>query len=192
MRFYHNYYFNSENFLWLPSLLLPSLSLFPYLHPDFTDLISFGDSFDGDILYREVTKNPCFFVDEMSVSMRIALIVGFPIDAWESPEESLLCHRFDIAVDGCLPDLLTLSTHLFIDIVRREVTTFASCTDDFSILVGSQEMGDRGEFLILFLWYKAKSFNLINFLLYDFWSLCITIMRIVREKSIFIMRIILI
>lgn len=92
-----------------------------------------------NILDREITENPCCLIDEVSVSRRVALVVGLPVDSWKSPEHTLFCHGFDIAVYRRAPDIWTFSFHFFIDILSGEMPALTSRTDDVSILVFAHE-----------------------------------------------------
>lgn len=102
-----------------------------------SDIISFWDAMDGDILDREVTEYPGFLIDEMRVGSTVTLIVGLSVDPWETAEHPFFCHRFDISIDGSSSDLRLSRTDFFVDVIRREVTTLTGCTDDVTVLVFS-------------------------------------------------------
>jgi hypothetical protein len=114
---------------------MTTLFLAFYLDTDLTDLISGRDIFHTDILDRKITEYSRLFIDEMSMGVRIALIVSFTIDPGKSPEHPLFCHSFDIAVDGRATDLRTSFLHFFIDILGGEMSTFTGIADDVTILV---------------------------------------------------------
>ena len=108
-----------------------------YLDADFTDFVSFWYTFDGDIIHRKVTEYTSFLIDKMCMSCIIALVVGLAIDTRKTPEESLFCHAFDIAVDGCTTNFWFLSAYFLEYIVSRHMTTGTRITDDVSVLVGA-------------------------------------------------------
>lgn len=106
-----------------------------YLDTDFRDFVSRWNILDREILHRKVTEYSCFLIDEVCMRRVIALIVGFPVDSWETSEHTFFCHGFNIAIDGGSSDLGLLNSHLLVDIIRREVATLTGITDDFSVLV---------------------------------------------------------
>ncbi len=108
-----------------------------YLDTDFTDFVSFGDTFYGDIFHRKITEYTCFLIDEVCVRSIIALIVGLAIDTRKTSQESLFCHTFDIAIDSRSTYFWFHFSYFLKNIVSREVSTRTGITDDITVLVGA-------------------------------------------------------
>lgn len=73
----------------------------------------------------------------MSMSMWIALIICLSMNTRKSSKRSLFGHRLDISVDCRTTNFWTFSSHLFIDVISRKMSTLARITDDLAVLVFS-------------------------------------------------------
>lgn len=110
-------------------------SFFTNLNTNFRDFVSFWESFEFDIFERKVADHPALSIDDVCMSFVVAFIVGFPIDSWETPEHSLLCHSLYIAIYGRATNLWGFFFDYLKDILRGEMSAFTGIADDISVLV---------------------------------------------------------
>ncbi len=107
------------------------------LDTDFWYFVASWNISDRNILDRKITEYSTHLIDQVSMCMWIALVVCLSVNTRKSSEHPLFCHGFDISVDRRTANLWTFSSHLFIDIISRKMSTFASITDDLAVLVFS-------------------------------------------------------
>lgn len=109
--------------------------IFPNLYSNLAYFVPIRNISYINILYRKITKYPRIIINKMGMGWGIALIICLSIYSRKAPNHPLLCHSLDISIYCCSSDFGIFYSHFIIDILSREMSTFACITDDITILV---------------------------------------------------------